>query len=224
MRPSSSRHATGAQIARVLAVNCGATPHAAFAFLPARMVFANSLVVFPLDTHAAFCALQSRPHEIWARFFGSSLEDRLRYTPSDVFETCPFPRNWTTDPALEDAGESYYDFRADLMVRKNEGLTKTYNRFHDPDEVGGDIARLRELHAEMDRAVLDAYGWADIDTTCEFLLDYEIDEEEWSSRRKKPWRYRWPNSVRDEVLGRLLKLNAERAEEERTQLDATPHP
>ena len=74
--------------------------------------------------------------------------------------------------------------------------------------------KLRELHAAMDRAVLDAYGWTDIPTDCEFLLDYEIDDEEGSSRRKKPWRYRWPDEVRDEVLARLLELNAERAAEE----------
>ena len=215
MRLSSSPNATGAQIDRVLAVNCGATPHAAFAFLPARMVFANTLVVFPLDTHAAFCALQSRPHEIWARFFGSSMKDDLRYTPSDVFETFPFPRNWTTDPALEDAGQAYYDFRAELMVRNNEGLTRTYNRFHDPDDRDPLIARLRDRHAEMDRAVLDVYGWDDIDTTCEFLLDYEIDDEEWSSRQRKPWRYRWPDPIRDDVLSRLMALNEERATEEK---------
>ncbi len=65
----------------------------------------------------------------------------------------------------------------------------------------------------MDRAVLDAYGWSDIPTDCEFLLDYEIDEEEWGNK-KKPWRYRWPNDVHDEVLARLLDLNAERAKEE----------
>ena len=62
----------------------------------------------------------------------------------------------------------------------------------------------------MDRAVLDAYGWSDIPTDCEFLLDYEIDEEEWGNR-KKPYRLRWPDEVRDEVLARLLELNAERA-------------
>ncbi|MDX2099436.1 MAG: hypothetical protein SFW36_16780, partial [Leptolyngbyaceae cyanobacterium bins.59] len=33
--------------------------------------------------------------------------------------------------------------------------------------------------------------------------------------RKKPWRYRWPEEVHDEVLARLLKLNQERAEEEK---------
>ncbi len=65
----------------------------------------------------------------------------------------------------------------------------------------------------MDRAVLDAYGWTDIKTDCEFLLDYEIDEEEWGER-KKPWRYRWPDEVREEVLARLLELNAQRAAEE----------
>ena len=62
-------------------------------------------------------------------------------------------------------------------------------------------------------AVLDAYGWRDIPTDCELLLDYEIDEAEWGNR-KKPYRYRWSDGVRDEVLARLLELNAARAAEE----------
>ena len=99
------------------------------------------------------------------------------------------------------------------MVANDEGMTKTYNRFHDPYENDLEIAKLRELHAAMDRAVLDAYGWDDIPTDCEFLLDYEIDEEEWG-KRKKPYRYRWPDEVRDEVLARLLELNAQRPKRE----------
>ena len=54
--------------------------------------------------------------------------------------------------------------------------------------------------------------------TCEFLLDYEEDEDEEESggrQRKKPWRYRWPDPFRDEVLARLLELNKQRAEEEK---------
>ncbi len=139
--------------------------------------------------------------------------DLLRYTPSDCFETFPFPINWEALSALEAAGKVYYEFRAVLMVKNNEGLTKTYNRFHDPEERDPEIIKLRELHAAMDRAVLDAYGWSDIPTGCEFLLDYEIDEEEWGDK-KKPYRYRWPDEVRDEVLARLLELNAARAQEE----------
>ena len=72
---------------------------------------------------------------------------------------------------------SYYEHRAAIMAAPNEGLTKTYNRFHDPDERTPDILKLRELHAAMDRAVLDAYGWTDIQPTCEFLLDYEEEDE-----------------------------------------------
>ena len=186
----------------------------ALVFVPSEMVFAHTLLVFPLTDFASFAVLQSRCHQIWSAFLGPTMKDDLRYTPSDCFETFPFPENWESRPALEAAGEAYYDYRAPLMVESNEGLTKIYNRFHDPDERDPRIARLRELHAETDRAVLDAYGWADIITDCEFLLDYEIDEETWG-KKKKPWRYRWPDEVRDEVLARLLALNTQRAAEER---------
>ena len=157
--------------------------------------------------------MQSRVHEIWALFFGSTLEDRAVYTPSDCFETFPFPEHWESDLTLEAVGKAYDEFRATLMVKNNEGLTKTYNRFHDPDDREPDIRKLRELHAAMDHAVLDAYGWRDISTDYEFLLDYEIEEEEWGNK-KRPYRYRWPDELRDEVLARLLELNAERAKEE----------
>ena len=197
---------------RVLALS-SVGQHAALAFLPTPMVYSHALIVFPFANDAAFCALQARPHEVWARFFGSSMKDDLRYTPSDCFETFPFPPDWHTRQDLEAPGKTYYNYRAALMIDNNEGLTKTYNRFHNPNEDSPAIAKLRALHEDMDRAVLNAYGWQDIPTTCEFLLDYDIDEEEWgaSTRRKKPYRYRWPNEVRDEVLARLLELNAQRA-------------
>ena len=198
--------------------------HFALARVDANTVYAKSLIVFPFADYDAFCTMQSRPHEIWIRFFGSSMKDDLRYTPSDCFETFPFPDGWETQPTLETAGLAYYEFRAALMVRTDEGLTKTYNRFHDPYENDPEIERLRELHAAMDRAVLDAYGWSDLHTDCEFLLDYEIDEAIWG-RKKKPYRYRWPDPIRDEVLARLLALNAERAAEEAragTASHATP--
>ena len=97
------------------------------------------------------------------------------------------------------------------MVEHDEGLTTIYNRFHDPYDTDPAIMRLRELHADMDRTVLNAYGWSDVPTVCEFLLDHECDENETASRRRKPYRYRWPDAVRDEVLARLLALNQERA-------------
>ena len=146
------------------------------------------------------------------------------------------------------------------MVRNNEGLTSTYNRFHDPSETSSGLLELRRLHEEMDQAVLNAYSWSDVltqaiaanphHTPCGFGLDYLDLEEDaqlpedlqeridggelffWDAgdaldfqgqlqahgaitgRRKLPWRYRWPDAVRDDVLARLLALNAERYVEE----------
>lgn len=193
-------------------------PHGSFTFLPSKTVYSEQLIVISIPTDNAFCVLQSRIHEIWGRFFGSSMGDTLRYTPSDCFETFPFPENWETDETLESTGKTYYEFRAALMVQNNQGLTTTYNRFHDPDETDPDILKLRELHSEMDRAVLNAYGWQDIDITCEFRLDYEDEDtstpDSPKKSRKKPWRYRWPEATHDEVLARLLTLNQQRYDDE----------
>ncbi|MDF1665578.1 MAG: class I SAM-dependent DNA methyltransferase, partial [Planctomycetota bacterium] len=187
--------------------------HLSLAFLPTNYVYSEQLVIFPFGTFASFSTLQSRPHEAWARLLGSSMKDDLRYSASKILNPFPFPFNWSKDPQLEVIGQEYYDFRAALMIENNEGLTATYNRFHNPEERDPEILKLRELHSVMDRAVLDAYGWTDISTDCEFLLDYEIDEETWG-KKKKPYRYRWPEDVHDEVLARLLDLNQKRYEEE----------
>ncbi|MBA2116684.1 DNA methyltransferase [Bremerella alba] len=190
--------------------------HVSFAFTPSSYVFADSLVVFRFSDFSEFCIMQSRVHEIWARFFSSSMKDDLRYTSSDSFETFPFPNN----PSLcRSSGELYETYRASLMLKSTEGLTATYNRFHDPQEKSPEIEKLRELHAKMDNTVLEAYGWQDLAESvhCEFLLDYEEGDEDDSgkkSKKKKPWRLRWPDEFRDEVLARLLELNEQRHKEE----------
>lgn len=181
--------------------------------VPTKALFNEQVFVFAFEEFAAFALIQSTVHANWAAENSSRQGGAVRYSVTSAFETFPFPEGWRAASPLEDAGSEYHTFRAALMVRTDEGLTKIYNRFHDPDECDPDILKLRELHATMDRAVLDAYGWSDILTDCEFLLDYEIDEEEWGDK-KKPYRYRWPDEVRDEVLARLLELNAERAKEE----------
>ena len=136
------------------------------------------------------------------------------------------------------------------MIARDEGLTIIYNRFHNPEETNSQIMQLRRLHSEMDQAVLNAYGWSNIPTSCGFGLDHlDIDEEVqladelqeridsgklffWNAeeavafqaelkaysainnKKKLAWRYRWPDAVREDVLARLLDLNAERYAEE----------
>ncbi len=187
-----------------------------FAWVPAGVVYSHKLCVISLRSSADFSLLQSRAHESFAMFSSSTMKDDLNYSPSDSFETFPFPNNYRHHAGLEDAGAKYDQYRAALMVKHNQGLTTTYNRFHDPDEQDAGILHLRALHAAMDRAVLDAYGWTDLSPTSAFILDRADDEDgEVTSSGSKAWRYRWPDDIRDEVLARLLALNATRAAEER---------
>jgi hypothetical protein len=186
----------------------------AFAFLPTNIVCSHSVVVFAFEEFQAFALLQSRVHLSWATFMGPSLKDDRRYAPSDCFETFPVPTAWVDSRELEEAGTAYYMARSEWMRENDEGLTTTSNRLHDPQESHRAIIRLRELHDLMDRAVLDAYGWTDIRPRCEFILDFDDadrEDEESPGRRRKPYRYRWPDEVRDEILGRLLALNSEQA-------------
>ncbi len=91
------------------------------------------------------------------------------------------------------------------MHERQEGLTKTYNRFHDSDESTADIQKLRDLHVEMDKAVAAAYGWDDLN------LDHGFHET------KQGTRFTISESARREVLARLLKLNHQRYAEEVAQ-------
>jgi hypothetical protein len=84
------------------------------------------------------------------------------------------------------------------MLARREGLTKTYNRFHDSAEGAGDIKQLRDLHVEMDQAVAAAYGWTDLDLGLGF------------HQTKQGLRFTLSESARQEVLARLLRLNHER--------------
>ncbi|EAQ68799.1 hypothetical protein RS9917_00527 [Synechococcus sp. RS9917] len=248
---------------RVLVIPCISNT-LAFASLHPSVVFSHKLIVFPLREASALALVQSRIHEFWARSFASSMKDDLNYSPTDCFETFPFPVALLDSTAsnhihigihqsLEAIGEHYQRFRAGLMLSNNEGLTSTYNRFHDPSETSNELLELRRIHSEMDQAVLAAYGWKDVPTTCGFGLDYLETEDDaqlpddlqeridsgdlffWDAgeamafelqlrsceaikgRKKLPWRYRWPDAVRDDVLARLLALNAERYAEEVAQ-------
>ncbi|WP_080851454.1 hypothetical protein [Agrobacterium deltaense] len=97
------------------------------------------------------------------------------------------------------------------MIARSEGLTKTYNRFHARGENAADIARLRALHHEMDVEVLRAYGWDDLANR---VLPEFIEQDADEGKTPKT-RLDWPEEFKDEVLARLLALNAERAAAER---------
>lgn len=208
-RPAGRLQARLDECKRVLAMGRLATHHT-ICFEPNEVAFSDALSVFTFEELQAFAVLQSRAHELWAKFLGSSFKDDPRYIPEDCFETFPFPHGYETDATLETAGQAYHDHRAQLMIVADEGMTKTYNRFHKSDERSAPIQTLRDLHDAMDRAVLRAYGWHDLadDLRPEFLTEDTEDDHTYQGR------YFWNAEARDRVLSRLLALNAERHADE----------
>jgi len=140
--------------------------------------------------------------------------------------------------SLENIGEAYHEHRKQIMLAMQLGLTKTYNLFHSNaitaqsindkdkqvaslqkhlektantisfDEAIQGILKLRELHVQMDEAVLDAYGWNDIELKHDF---YEVDYLPENDRV----RFTIHPDARKEVLKRLLELNHKIHEEEK---------
>jgi hypothetical protein len=192
---ASGLYSAIANMERVLVRSRVANIHS-IAYIPNNCVYNERLVIFAKDQ---FAVLQANIHEVWAREYCSTLRTDMLYTPSDCFETFPFPLN--TDN-LEAIGERYYTHRQSIMLANQEGLTKTYNRFHDPHEHSAEIVKLRELHKEMDEAVAHAYGWDDL------ALGHGFHET------KQGLRYTICETARREVLDRLLLLNHARHEEE----------
>lgn len=178
------------------------TKYLNFSFVPADWVHSHAVKVFAFEDYGYFAILQSTFHSIWARKYSSTLGDTLRYSTSDAFDTFAFPASLDR---LNDIGEKYYEHRRQFMLSWQEGLTATYNRFHNPEEHAKDIVRLRELHVEMDTRVASAYGWDDLE------LGHDFHET------AQGIRFTISESARREVLSRLLKLNHERYEEEQKE-------
>ena len=125
----------------------------------------------------------------------------MQYTPSDCFETFPFPINAFL-PDLAAIGEKYYTHRQNIMTQNQEGLTKTYNRFHSPHTIQKEVKVLRDLHIQMDEEVKNAYGWHDL------ILQHDFHTT------KQGLRFTISDIARREILDRLLALNHDRYAQE----------
>lgn len=209
------------------------TKYLAFSAMSSQYVFTDALNVFATDRWDLYALVQSTLHEVWARKYSGALETRLRYSPSDCFETFPFPPNLWQAPsaALARIGEGYHEQRRAVMRELWLGLTDFYNLFHMRDlsparvakfskksvqegEVGcQNILELRRLHRELDIAIRDAYGWTDLD------LGHDFHDVETLAENDRV-RYTISSKARKAVLSRLLALNSDRANREATIVDS----
>jgi hypothetical protein len=167
--------------------------------VPTGQVFSHKLGVFAADSFTDQAVLSSSMHYMWAIKYSSTMRVDVNYSPSDAFLT--FPRPEPTD-RLADIGRTLDTGRREIMLRRNLGLTKLYNLVSDldiTDAADPDIARMRQLHTELDHAVMDAYGWGDV----------ELDHGFHTYRQMTRWTV--SPAARVEILDLLLEANLRRA-------------
>jgi hypothetical protein len=188
--------------------------HRFFTFLDQSILPDNRLICFALDNGFDMAVLSSCVHVTWALAVGGRLEDRPVYNKSTCFEPFPFPalEEGSLKQRIRDLGERL-DAHRKRQQEQHPGLTLTgmYNvleklragealnakdrQIHDQ----GLVTLLKQIHDELDAAVLEAYGWGD--------LGVETQDGKTQDARQE--------QARDELLGRLVALNHERAAEER---------
>ncbi|WP_018174293.1 DNA methyltransferase [Thioalkalivibrio sp. ALJ9] len=216
--PRKVFRAANAQLERYIAT-VYVSKHRTFFFLAKDVVPDDGLVAISSDEPSFMGTLSSRLHTAWAFAMGGTLEDRPRYNKSRCFETFPFPElddhQAATIGGLAERIDAHRKARQaehpDLTLtgmynvleklRAEEPLTAKERTIHEQ----GLVSLLRELHDDLDRAVFDAYGWND-------LADRLVGRP--GATTPLPDKPADQAEAEEELLSRLVALNAERAAEE----------
>jgi SAM-dependent methyltransferase len=153
-----------------------------FEFISSKINPNAQLIVFAFEDDYSFGVIQSSLHTQWFREKCSTLKGDFRYTTDSVWDTFPWPQSPTLAQvqAVAQAAKSLRALRRDYMEKGHLSLRDLYRTLDKPGK-----NPLRDAHTALDRAVLAAYGWADVQ----------------------------PDDV-TEILTRLLALNLELAEKE----------
>ncbi|MEZ5413691.1 MAG: type IIL restriction-modification enzyme MmeI [Opitutaceae bacterium] len=190
--------------------------HRIFTFCSNKTVADSTTVLFALEDGYELSLLSSFVHVRWALAVGGRMGvgDDPRYNKTRCFETFPFPDLPESNPLkakIRELGEQLDAHRKrqqaahpDLTLtglyniveklRREEPLTDKERKVHD----NGLAAVLKQLHDELDDAVLAAYGWSDLATKVP-LADRLA---------------RGDDVLEQAILTRLVALNHERAAEE----------
>jgi len=187
--------------------------HRIFQFLDVTILPDNTLVNIASEDGAHLAILSSWVHTSWALRAGGWLGvgNDPRYSKTRCFDPFPFPA-WTDTQRRElaKAGEALDAFRrARLTESSHLTLTRLYNALEAyrsgrvpeqglsnsmtaeeaDDFTQASVTVLAELHAEIDRLTLTAYGWSDLEVIS-------------AAEREQT------------LLTRLVALNVERRQEE----------
>ncbi|HYH84728.1 MAG TPA: DNA methyltransferase, partial [Pyrinomonadaceae bacterium] len=177
---------------------CRTAKHRVFIFLDGDILPDAKIVAIGLDSSFHLGILSSRIHTYWALRTGAFLEDRPNYNHADCFNKFPFPIGDETQQArIRELGEQL-DAHRKRQQAQHPSLTLT--------EMYNVLERLRAGKPLTERErVTHEQGLVSVLRQLHDELDAAVGDA-----------YGWPDALSDEeILERLVNLNAERAAEER---------
>ena len=138
-------------------VCCRVGKRSIFAFVGNDVHPDTRLMVFPLPDDYSFGLLQSPTHWAWVAAKCSKLKSDFTYTPESVFDTFPWPQAPTAAQvlAVAEAGREIRRLRAEALAGGMKGGLRALYRTL---ELPGDNP-LKDAHAELDKTVMEAYGF-----------------------------------------------------------------
>lgn len=142
-----------------------------YAFVDSRIRPSALLQVFAFEDNYSFGVLHSNLHRTWFEARCSTLETRLRYTSTSVFDSFPWPQAPSPEHVETISGivDELLDLRAKNLAA-GMSLAAQYDTLRQPGK-----SRLRTLHAALDAAVLAAYGFSTDDDVLAQLLALNLD-------------------------------------------------
>ncbi len=210
--------------------------HRIFVWLETTIVPDQQLIALSREDDYFFGVLHSRLHELWALKLGTSLGPTPRYTPTTTFETFPFPWPPGEEPAqADDARIAAIGEWAQVLVEWRQAwLHPPRNGMNGGnggvDTVYEKMLKKRTLtnlynglvyYREHKRAnqIIDQAAFDNITHNAVSREDIEeLDDIHLGLDNAVLDAYGWPHTLTDEeILGKLLLLNMERAASQREE-------
>ncbi len=146
----------------------GVTKRPIFSFVSSDIRPDHALFAFAFADDYSFAVLQSNVHWQWFITKCSKLTERFRYTPESVFDTFPWPQSPTKKQikTVAAAGREIRAVRAKVLPTMSGGLRALYRTLELPGS-----NPLKDAHAALDAAVMEAYGFSARKDLLKQLLD-----------------------------------------------------
>jgi hypothetical protein len=152
-----------------------------------------ALMVFSLDDFYSFGIIQSKIHWGWFEEKCSTMKGDSRYTTDSVWDTFPWPQSPTQKQVekVAEAAMKLHSERTKTLKEHNMSLRDLYRLLEQPGK-----NPIRDLHAALDKAAMEAYGFDEKKDLLSQLLALNLQVATKEEKKEKVQAPGWPEQYK----------------------------